>query len=161
MAMVESTVWEATLTFVDNDGDKGRTSFYIAGTEAYADAYTGAQAVGAAMQAISNGVLSGITLTRSAYEDALNFQTMSEASEVQRKGVFTFKGVNPAVKTKLEVPSLNSAFVVDGAHVLNVADAAVQAVISAVIANATTNRAEALTEAADTPRKLHRNKPEG
>lgn len=163
MAIVQDGYWLVTYTFVDNDNNKGYTGVYLDGADTFADAYTNATAIGAAMQALSNGVLAGIAMSRSAYEDALDFTTMSEASDVERKGVFSFAGANPADRTRLEVPSINNTFVVEGSNIIDVNNATVQAFVAAVV---TTNAAVTihgvdLTRQLNTPHKIHRGSSKG
>lgn len=162
MALVDSGVWQVTATFVDNDNNRSPTSFNLPGASTYAEAYTDATAIIAAAAALSNGAVAGFSITRGTYEDALDFGTLSEASEVERKGVFGFRGTNPAAKTRMEIPSLNSAFVVDGSNVLDVNNATVLAFINAVItAGAVTNTGVVLTNVLPTPHKIHRGSSKG
>lgn len=163
MPLVENDYWIATITFVDNDDNRASFGVYLPGASLYADAYTDLSGIATAAAALSNAEVLSLSLTRNAHEDALNYATISEASDVERKAAFSFRGDNPVVRTRLELPSIDNTFVVEGTNVIDVNNATVQAFITALLTTAgiITNRGEVLTMVDGGPRKIHRGSSKG
>jgi len=161
MALVQDSAWSAIVSFTDNDANIARFGLNVIGTDDYDAAYTKVSAVATAAAALSNGQIYSISLSKGAFEDALNYATISESSDVERKLVVQMRGDDPNIKTKIEVPSVNNAFIVDGSNVADVNNATVAALVTALVANAVTNRGEALTMVQGVPHKIHRKSSKG
>lgn len=131
MAIVASPVWNVSISVKDRENKKADVSFSMDAAIAAADLegiITGD--IIPVVDALTNGVVVGWSMSRSAQENT-NPQA-PEASDVQRKGVFLFKAENGA-PYKLELPSLDNAFVVDGSDVLNPAATEVAALVAFVL----------------------------
>lgn len=133
MAITRGSVYQATFGFVDRDDNRAHTSVYLPGGLTDVEAYDSAVALGTAMQALSNAALYSVTLTLQSFDPAVDVSAVVEASDVERKGVFTFQASNPYIQTRMEVPSIRNELVVDGTNNLNTTDAAVIAFFNAVL----------------------------
>lgn len=123
MALVASAFRYLTLTFQDRDNNKGSVEFRVDATVDIADLYAAIPAtIVPAVAALSDAVLVGWTIAQRATETAP--ATAAEASDVERKGVFSFADADgrPVI---VSVPSVLNTLVVDGTNVLNTAATAV------------------------------------
>ena len=111
MAPTLVPVGEVTLSFVDHDGDIGRTSYNFNAANTIADAGNAAIAIGTAMQATSGAVLKSISVTYTYADVNADPADALAESEVSRKLSLSFEGATPNLKTRMEVPSpLESLF---------------------------------------------------
>jgi hypothetical protein len=133
MALTAAPVMEATFSFKDRDNNIGRTSVSLLGTLTYEDASASALEVGARMQAVSDAQLVAITLTYKLTDPALVGVLAPETSDVERKLRFSFEGATPNLKSRIEVPSVLNTLIVDGTNVADKTNAAVAALITAVL----------------------------
>lgn len=117
-----------------------------------------------AIAAISDAVVVGYSINYGAGDDVA--PVAPETSDVERKGVFTFRVDNGQV-VKYEVPSIRNTLVVDGTNVLNPADAAVIAFIAAITSpgieglQPVSNVGGLIVSQASPARKMHRRSSKG
>jgi len=131
MAFVADPYFTFTVSFIDRDGNTGSTSMKIADTVAAADIVDAFDTtIAAGIGAMSDAVVTGYTLTQSSQDPA--YATPAEASDVERKGTFSFRdsGNNPVV---VSIPSVKNTLVVDGTQVINTADTAVSTFVNLFI----------------------------
>lgn len=125
MAMVADPYFTFTISLIDRDKNTGSFSMKIADTVAASDIVAAfGSDIAAALGGLSDASVAGWTLTRSAQDP--EYATPGESSDVERKGVFSFRDDqnNPVV---VSVPSIKNTLVVDGTQVINSADALVTA----------------------------------
>lgn len=117
-----------------------------------------------AIQALSDAVVVGWSINYGAGDNVAPLAP--ETSDVERKGVFTFRADNGQI-VKFEIPSIRNTLVVDGTNVLNPADAGVIAFISAMTAagvdglQAVSNVGGLLLAQASPAKKMHRRSSKG
>lgn len=166
MALTESDQWFTSVQFQDRDKNIGTMSFYIPGAQTYAQAYTLASNIATLALALSDAVLLSVQLSRAAYDPTVGSTTLpAETSDVERKGVFSFKGDSPITSTTVNIPSVNNIFVVDGSNIINPADPAVQAFILAITAGAGAGpvsiHGDDITRHVPPAKKVHRKSSKG
>lgn len=133
MALAATPTWEVTATVADRDKNMRTFSFNVPNGLTYAEAYAAALVVINAAKALINGVVVRVNLLGGYYEDTYPATLPAEASDVERKAVFVFNTDTPPAKVKVELPSVNNTFVVDGSNSLDPANATVAAFIAAMI----------------------------
>jgi hypothetical protein len=112
-----------TLSLLDRDRNIGTMSFSInnGGTLAIIEAAITGTII-PAVQAITDSVVIAYTLSTGAHDYAPADPV--EASDVERKGVFSFRADNGASYV-VAVPSIKNTMVIDRTNQINLADAAV------------------------------------
>lgn len=123
MALVPSDYRYLTITFQDRDNNKGSVEFRVDAAVDIADLYAAIPATFIpVVSALSDAVVVGWTISQRATETAP--ATAPEASDVERKGVFSFADADgrPVIAS---IPSVLNTLVVDGTNVLNASATAV------------------------------------
>lgn len=168
MALTPPIIWTVRATFRDKDRNVSGFSFNLPAALDVTAANAAALVVVNAAAALSNAALTGYSMSYSTEDPAIALSSIAEASDVERKGVFTFNTTN-GFKTKVEIPSLNNAYVLDGTNNILVTDLTVLTFIAAMNntglgANNSpvTARGEGITPGySGTPHKIHRGSVEG
>lgn len=166
MAFVAAGAQSMAVTFEDRDTDQATVDFYVPAAAVTAD--VGTFATGTlitTLTALSNASIRRVTLTRTYENDA--FVTPVEASDVQRKGVFSWVA-SDRTRSRNEIPSIKNELVLDGTEFLNSGDAAVQALINMVVDTGLIDvyglgnyRGVKLVQMAGAPYKRHRASAKG
>jgi hypothetical protein len=107
MALIADPVYTITYSFLDVTGSKATTQAYVRQGLLIADVIARAQALALALNACSNGALTGYTISRSWKED----QTPSPAatSRVERKGRTIW--LADQYESRIDIPSLEPAII--------------------------------------------------
>jgi hypothetical protein len=111
MALVNTPTAKLDFTFVDGTGSRGHTLVHVPYATLAAAAITAADAISAAMAALSDAAIVSYSLTYSKFEDTPG--TPDPASRVEEKGFFSWRTANarsssftiPAIKDSLLTPS--------------------------------------------------------
>lgn len=132
MALVQQPTYNVTLALVDRDRNKSTMSVHIP-TSSLIGAVEGwvSGTLIPAVQGISNAVVSGWSISTAAVDDAA-VALAPEESDVERKGVFSFRASDGS-SCLISVPSLLNTKVIDETNVINKTDAAVTAFIDAIL----------------------------
>lgn len=131
MALVETGYQTLTLTFQDRDYNKGQIGFYVDNSVIIADILAAVDTIIVSrITALSDAVCIGWSISRGAIDNTPALAP--EASDVERKGVFTFRGANNRPMS-LQVPSIKNTLVIDRTNQINTADAAVAAFIGMMV----------------------------
>lgn len=131
MALTTEPTMSLTLTLMDRDRNNSTLGFYIANGGLLAVIETAITAtIIPAVQAITDAVVIAWTLTTGARDHAPTLP--GETSDVERKGVFSFRADNGASYV-VAVPSFKNTMVIDETNVINRVDASVAAFIAMVL----------------------------
>lgn len=124
MALVRSPVYTITFTIQDRDLNTSNLTTYAltANTIAELTADVDLRYI-PAIQGMSNGVITRVTYS-TTYEEDSNVLAPEE-SDVQRKGLFSYKAANGATYS-IHIPSLRNTLVVDRTNVIDVSAGAGQ-----------------------------------
>lgn len=169
MALVPDAVWTIVLSFRDRDKNPATLTLYFPGSESAANVQTAITGtLIPAVSALSDAVLTGYRYSFGAREtDPAVLGAAPEASDVERKASFVFRDSGLGTM-KLELPSINNTFVVDGSNIIDPANASVAAFIDAIIdtgiadlGNFVTFRNLALIERVGSVKKIHRRSEKG
>jgi hypothetical protein len=123
MALTSDATMTLTLSLLDRDRNVGTLSFNInnGGLLAVIEtAITGT--IIPAVQAITDAVVIAYSLTVGAHDHSA--AAAVEASDVERKGVFSFRAANGSSYV-VAVPSFKNTMVIDRSNLVDLADAAV------------------------------------
>lgn len=137
MALVQQPTYSVTLSLVDRDRNTSTmsvnipTSSLIGAVEAWVSG-----TLIPAVQGISNAVVKQWSISTSAVDDAA-VALAPEESDVERKGVFSFRAADGSSYV-VSVPSLKNTVVIDETNVINKADAAVTAFTDAILDTSST-----------------------
>lgn len=132
MALTLSPVFDISVTLVDRDRNTSTMTLHAPGDLAIADVEADLVAtIIPAIVAVSDALVKQWTITRSAVDD-LAASDAPEASDVERKGVFSFRAADGSTYT-VGVPSFKNTMVIDRTNLINTADASVAAFIAAII----------------------------
>jgi hypothetical protein len=124
MALVRSPVYTLNITLQDRDRNKSTLSFYVDTVNTIAEIQTAITSYFIPrIVAITNALVTGWSIVTSA-EDSDVTAVAPEVSDVERKGVFSFRAANSASYV-LSVPSIQNTMVVDGTNKIDIANAAV------------------------------------
>lgn len=131
MAFVADGAQSMAVTFEDRDTNQSTVDFYVPEAAITADvaAFATTDLI-TTLAALSNASIRRVTLSRTYVNDA--FVQPVEASDVQRKGVFTWLA-NDRTKSRNEIPSIKNELVIDGTDFINASDAGVAALIAMVV----------------------------
>jgi phospholipase/lecithinase/hemolysin len=125
MAITQNPYWTVNVSFQDRDMNKGSVQLYVAASVLVADLISSlGSTIIPAIQALSDATVTGWSISRTAQENAPSLA--AETSDVERKGVFTFRGANNRPVT-MQVPSIKNTLVVDRTNQINTADPVVTA----------------------------------
>lgn len=123
MAFSAPSFTDISLTLIDRDNNKSTMSLQ---TEALLDITDLDAAVVAdlipAIQALSDAVVIAYTVSRTSRD--LSYTQPGEVSDVERKGVFTFRDAG-GFSSIVAVPSIKNTLIVDGTNVIDRTNAAV------------------------------------
>jgi hypothetical protein len=111
MALVNTPTAKLDFSYVDGSGSLGHTIVHVPYATLAAAAITAADAISAAMAALSDAAIVGYSLTYTKFEDAPG--TPDVSSRVEEKGFFSWRTANartssftiPAIKDSLLTPS--------------------------------------------------------
>ena len=132
MALTVSPTYNVSVSLVDRDSNKSTVNFHVPNTVtvgALAD-QMGTSLI-PAIQGISDAVVESWSISQTA-EDLAAAALAPESSDVERKGVFSFRAANGAPFV-CQIPSIKNTLVIDETNVINRADALVVAFIAAVV----------------------------
>ena len=139
MALQDSNLWVATVSFRDKDNNVSSTSINEDGALLYAAASAAFAAKAGLMGALSDAELVGITISRKFNDPDLLINGAGPNSDVERKGAFVF--VDSMYKpVTIAIPSLKYGITVEGSNKINPANAAVVAFAVAITATGRTYR---------------------
>lgn len=149
MALVNLPTAQLRFDWRDASGSKGSTVIHIPYDTLAAAAITAADAISAAMAALSDAVVDGYSLTYTKAEDAP--AAAVAGSRVEEKGVFVWRTAN-ARTTRFTIPAikdslLNDSGSIDKTDALIVALDAVVTGVGAIFAGADGSDITALLEA--------------
>ena len=123
MAFVQELATRIVYAFRDLDGNTSTLTLYAPDTVLGEDIQTWAEGTGyAAILAMTNASITGYSIITQVKQDAP--QLAVEASDVERKGTFTYP-VQGGGSSTFNVPSVKNELVVDGTQVLDPDNAAV------------------------------------
>jgi hypothetical protein len=112
MALVPDPVYTVTYTFQDETGSKATTQAYVRQGLVIDDVIFRANALAAALDAVSNAQITGYTISRSWTENAPTGAAIN--SRVERKGRTIW--IADQYKTRIDIPSVEPLIILnDGA----------------------------------------------
>jgi hypothetical protein len=136
MALTLKPTYNISITLQDRDWNKSTMSCHVPATAALATVETFITGtLIPAVQGISNAVVLSWSLTRHAEDNAV-VADAEEVSDVERKGVFSFRAVDGSAYV-VNVPSLINEVVIDRTNLIDIGDALVVAFLDAMTAGIT------------------------
>lgn len=167
MAITLDAVALVSISVTDRDLNTRQFSFPVSSGETFADIQTFVTgSVIPAVDALVNGIVTGYSVNFSADDVVVVNTDADEASDVERKGVFQFIAANKAI-SKIEIPSIDNAFVIDGTNLLNLQAPEVQALRDLWVPTGTpavqpvTMTGSSFVNLYDIPHKIHRKSSKG
>lgn len=132
MAVTQSPTYNVSISFIDRDKNRSNISFHVPVGDTTVGALAADIEAGLipALQAISDAQINGWSIALTASERAL-ISPPAESSDVERKGVFSFRASDGSVYT-CQVPSIKNTLVIDETNIVNRADPLVGAFIDAI-----------------------------
>jgi len=168
MALTATPNWEVSATVADRDKNLRSISFNLPSALTFAAATTAAEAIITAAATLINGVIVRYGLLGGKYESTYPATLPPEGSDVERKGVFVFNTTVFGQHVKVELPSINNDYVVDGSNIIDQADADVAAFVDAMVdtglgaGNSPVSATGAdITGLFGAPKKIHRKSSKG
>lgn len=135
MPIVRQDVYGLTVTGLDRDKNRGSLQFYVSTANTVLEVITALEAtIIPAVQGVSDMLVTGWNISSTAELDDLS-ALAPEASDVERKGVFSF-GCADGSSMVLQVPSFRNTLVIDGTNTINTTDAAVTAFTNMIVSDA-------------------------
>lgn len=136
MALTLAPAYDVSVTLVDRDRNTSTMTLHVDAAGDIADietAITGT--IIPAIAGVSDALVKSWSITRKAVDDTAASDA-PETSDVERKGVFSFRGDNgqPYV---ISVPSFLNTKVIDRTNLINIADTQVAAFIAAIVTGGT------------------------
>lgn len=132
MALVQQPTYNVTLSLVDRDRNVSTLSTHIPTTSLIGAVETWVSGtLIPAVQGITNAVVKAWSISTVAVDDTA-VALAPEASDVERKGVFSFRAADGSAYV-VSVPSIDNTHVIDETNVINKADAAVVAFVDAML----------------------------
>ena len=119
MALTATPNWEVSATVADRDKNLRSFSFNLPSALTFAAATAAAEAIITAATALINGVIVRYGLLGGKYESTYPATLPPEGSDVERKGVFVFNTTVFGQHVKVELPSINNDYVVDGSKCIS------------------------------------------
>lgn len=130
MAWNRDPVYGITVSVEDRDKETATMDFYVDTVNTILEIDTAVTTYfRPRIAAITNGIVRRVTVTTSWSDDDPALPI--EASDVERKGAFSFRAANSA-SYRLEVPSFRNELVIDRSRTINTADPAVAAFVELV-----------------------------
>lgn len=132
MAVTQAATYNVTVGMIDRDKNKSNITFHVPKGATTVDALANDIEGGLipALQGISDALVESYTISLTAAEHGLVSPPL-ESSDVERKGVFSFRADNGSTYV-CSVPSIKNTLVVDETNIINRADPLVSAFISAI-----------------------------
>jgi hypothetical protein len=132
MALVVSPVWDVSVSLVDRDRNVSSMGIHVPGDVDFtAIVASMASMIIPAIGGISNATVKAWSISRRAV-DAVAPLDASEDSDVERKGVFSFRAADGSPYV-VNVPSFLNSKVVDRVNLINILDVQVAAFIAAMV----------------------------
>lgn len=132
MALVQRPTYDVTLSLVDRDRNVSNLSVHIPTTSLIGAVETWVTGtLIPAVTALTNAVVKAYSISTSAVDDAA-VALAPEESDVERKGVFSFRAADGSAQL-VSIPSLVNTVVIDETNVIDKADAAVIAFVNAIL----------------------------
>jgi hypothetical protein len=156
-----------TVSMIDRDFNKATVTANVLGSLAFTviDGWITGDLI-PAIEGLSNGVVTGYSVSYGAKDLAAVNTGAPDASDVERKLVFTFVAADNT-KGKVEIPSVDNTHIVDGTDVASLTDTAVAAMRD-VFTTAGTGGVNAVSASGavfsgmtSTPHKIHRKSTKG
>lgn len=131
MALTLSPVYDVSITLIDLDWNTSSMSLHFPATEAIAtvEGFITSNVL-PALADISNAVVKSWSITRSAIDNAA-VADAPEESDVERKGVFSFRAADGSVAI-VNVPSFLNDFVTDRTNLITTGATEVTTFITAI-----------------------------
>lgn len=131
MALTLSPTYDVSLTLIDLDWNTSSMSLHFPASEAIAtvEGFITSDVI-PAIQGISNAVVKSWSITRSAIDNAA-VSDAPEESDVERKGVFSFRAADGSAYV-LNVPSLINDVVLNRTNLIDISDALVVTFLAAI-----------------------------
>lgn len=166
MAFVQELATAVTYQFVDNDGNKASLTLYAPDVVIGENIKTWAEGTGySTVLAMTNASILGYAISIQVKQNAP--QAAVEASDVERKGVFTFP-VSGGGSSTFSIPSIKNELVIDKTQFLDEANAAVVAFTAMMEDTGLFDtvglgnfRGDSLLAHTAKPKKTHRNSSKG
>lgn len=131
MAIEAAPTYSVSVTLVDRDKNRSSVSFHVPNSVTVGALATQmGDSLIPAIQGISDAVVESWSITQSATDHAAA-SLAPESSDVERKGVFSFRADNGAPFV-CQVPSIKNTVVIDETNIIDRANTAVAAFITAV-----------------------------
>jgi len=132
MALIQEPTYSVTLSLVDRDRNVSTMSVHIPTTSLIGAVETWVTGtLIPAVQGITNAVVKAWSISTVAVDDAA-VALAAEASDVERKGVFSFRASDGSTSI-ISVPSILNTVVIDETNIINKADALVIAFRDAIL----------------------------
>lgn len=132
MALVQSPTYNVTLSLVDRDRNVSTMSVHVPTTSLIGAVETWVSGtLIPAIQAISDAVVKAWTINSSAVDDTA-VALAPESSDVERKGVFSFRAVDGSTYV-VSVPSVLNTLVIDETNIISKSNAAIVNFATAMI----------------------------
>lgn len=168
MALASTPNWEVSVTVADRDKNLRTFGFNLPSALTFAAATAAAEAIITAAATLINGVVVRYGMLGGKYETSYPGTLPPEESDTERKGVFVFNTTVFGQHVKVELPSIDNAYVVDGSNIIDQADADVAAFVAAMIdtglgaGNSPVSATGAdITGLFGAPKKMHRKSGKG
>jgi len=117
------------LSLEDRDRNKSNATIGLPSTVSIVDLITNLAAIEALVAGLSNANIVDGTISIDLRQSTA-WAPAAEASDVERKGVFTFATDNDGSFGKIEIPSVDNTHVMDGSNLLRLDSAPVAAFIA-------------------------------
>jgi len=135
MPLVRQSVYTLTVSGQDRDKNKGSMQLYVSTANTILEVITALDAtIIPTFQGVSDMLVTGWNIGSTAELDDLS-ALAPEASDVERKGVFSY-GCADGSSMVLQVPSFRNTLVIDGTNTINTTDAAVIAFNDMIVSDA-------------------------
>jgi hypothetical protein len=136
MALTLQPTYNVTLSLIDRDWNTSSMTVHLPAASVIGTVETFVTAnLIPAVQGISNAVVKAWTITRSAVDNAAVADAI-EASDVERKGVFSFRAADGSAYV-VQVPSILNTLVIDRTNLIDIGDSLVVAFLDAITAGIT------------------------
>ncbi len=136
MALTLQPAYNVTVSLVDRDRNVSSMTMHIDAASDIADIETAVTGtIIPAILGVSDALVKSWSITRQAVDDTAAADA-PETSDVERKGVFSFRAADGAPYV-VNVPSILNTKVIDRTNLINIADTAVAAFIAAIVTGGT------------------------
>jgi hypothetical protein len=133
MALTLQPTYNVSLTLIDRDWNTSSMTIHLPAASVIGTVETFVTGtLIPAIQGISNAVVKAWSITRTAVDNAA-VADAPEESDVERKGVFSFRAADGSAYV-VNVPSLINEVVIDRTNLINIGDVLVTAFLDAITA---------------------------